>query len=108
MKMEKNIILPVILLIACVLWASSKPMESFENYNVMIIHGAYPAYKGFLDKNDTIEVPIKFTLGTFFGDVLKPNGHLCGLVKGTVVCSGMVWRGGLTFIENDKIVVDLN
>jgi len=60
------------------------------------------------NKHDTIEVPIKFTIGTFFGDVLKPNGHLCSLVEGVVVCSGIVWRGGLTFIKDEKVVVNLN
>ena len=28
-------------------WAASKPMESIENYNVMLIHGAYGSQKGF-------------------------------------------------------------
>ncbi|MBP5440491.1 MAG: hypothetical protein J6Y14_06210 [Fibrobacter sp.] len=60
------------------------------------------------NKHDTIEVPIKFTIGTFFGDVLKPNGHLCSLVEGVVVCSGIVWRGGLTFLKDEKVVVNLN
>lgn len=60
------------------------------------------------NKHDSIEVPIKFTIGTFFGDVLKPNGHLCVLVEGVVVCSGIVWRGGLTFIKDEKIIVNLN
>ena len=59
------------------------------------------------NEHDSIEVPIKFTIGTFFGDVLKPNGHLCGLVKGIVVCSGIVWRGGLTFYKDEKVVVNL-
>ena len=60
------------------------------------------------NKSDTIEVPIKFTIGTFWGDVLKPNGHLCSLVEGVVVCSGIVWRGDLTFIKDEKVVVNLN
>ncbi len=59
------------------------------------------------NEHDSIEVPIKFTIGTFFGDVLKPNGHLRGLVKGVVVCSGIVWRGGLTFYKDEKVVVNL-
>ena len=28
-------------------WAISKPMESIENYNVMLLHGAYGSKKGF-------------------------------------------------------------
>ena len=60
------------------------------------------------NKNDTIEVPIKFTIGTFWGDVLKPNGHLCSLTENGVICSGIVWRGGLTFIKDEIVVVNLN
>jgi len=59
------------------------------------------------NKRDTIGVPIKFTIGTFFGDVLKSNGHLCTLTNGVVVCSGIVWRGGLTFLKDEKVVVKL-
>ena len=36
-------------------WAVSKPMESIENYNVMIVHGAYGKEKGFLNEKDTNE-----------------------------------------------------
>ncbi len=61
-----------------------------------------------LRNNDSIDVPIKFTVGAFWGNVLKPNGHLCSLIEGNVDCFGTVWRGGLTFFEDEKIVVDLN
>ena len=57
---------------------------------------------------DTIDVPIKFTIGEFWGDVLRPNANLCTLTDGNVVCSGAIWRGGLTFYENDEVVVNLN
>lgn len=57
---------------------------------------------------DTIDVPIKFTIGEFWGDVLRPNANLCSFVDGKVVCSGSVWRGGLTFYQNDEVVVNLN
>ena len=30
-------------------------MESIENYNVMIVHGAYSKDEGFLDEKDTNE-----------------------------------------------------
>lgn len=56
---------------------------------------------------DTIDVPIKFTIGEFWGDVLRPNANLCALTDGNVVCSGAIWRGGLSFYENDEIVVNL-
>ena len=59
------------------------------------------------NSKDTIDVPIKFTVGDFWGNVLRPNANLCDFVKGKVVCSGAVWRGGLSFYQNDEIVVDL-
>ena len=34
-------------------WAVSKPMESIENYNVMLLHGAYGSDQGFLGITDT-------------------------------------------------------
>lgn len=34
---------------------SPSQRESIENYNVMIIHGAYGSEKGFLDEKDTNE-----------------------------------------------------
>lgn len=51
-------------LIACILliaftaisWATPKPMESIENYNVMLIHGAYGKEKGFLDISDSTKI----------------------------------------------------
>jgi hypothetical protein len=39
MMMKKSIIL--LLAIASMCWATPKPMESIENYNVMMVHGAY-------------------------------------------------------------------
>ena len=36
-------------------WAIPKPMESIENYNVLMVHGAYGHEKGFLDEKDTNE-----------------------------------------------------
>ena len=41
----KNILLFVfVFIISC--WAVSKPMESVENYNIVLVHGAYQADKG--------------------------------------------------------------
>ena len=37
-------------------WSIPKPMESIENYNVMLIHGAYGKNKGFLDVKDTARI----------------------------------------------------
>ena len=57
--------------------------------------------------HDTIDVPVKFTIGDFWGNVLRPNANLCSLVDGDVVCSSIVWRGGLTFYKDEKAVVEL-
>ena len=41
----KNILLFVfVFIISC--WAVPKPMESVENYNIVLVHGAYQADKG--------------------------------------------------------------
>ena len=60
------------------------------------------------NSKDTVDVPIKFTVGDFWGDVLRPNANLCNFLDGKVVCSGAKWRGGLTFFKDEKVVVDLN
>lgn len=44
-KMKKLII--VLLVIANACWSVPKPMESIENYNVLMVHGAYGSEKGF-------------------------------------------------------------
>lgn len=67
------------------------------------------AFEAVLLRNgiDTIDVPIKFTVGDFWGSMLRPNANLCSLVDDKAICSGAMWRGGLTFYEDEKIVVDL-
>ena len=67
------------------------------------------AFEAVLLRNriDTIDVPVKFTVGDFWGNVLHPNADLCNLVDGDVICSGVIWRGGLSFYQNEEIVVDL-
>lgn len=40
--MKKSIIL--LLAIASMCWTIPKPMESIENYNVLMVHGAYGPY----------------------------------------------------------------
>ena len=77
--------------------------------NVYCFMSGERAFEAVLLRNgkDTIEVPIKFTVGDFWGNVLRPNANLCSLVDGKVVCSGVIWRGGLSFYENDETVVNL-
>lgn len=43
--MKKSIIL--LLAIASMCWTIPKPMETIENYNVLLIHGAYASDKCF-------------------------------------------------------------
>lgn len=57
---------------------------------------------------DSVDVPLKFTVGDFWGDVLRPNADLCTFVDDEVLCFGIVWRGGLTFYKDDEMVVDLS
>ena len=68
------------------------------------------AFEAVLLRNgkDTMDVPIKFTIGDFWGDVLRPNAYLCNLIGDEVVCSGIEWRGGLFFYKEEKVIVDLN
>ena len=70
--------------------------------------GVY-AFEAVLLRNsvDTIDISVKFTVGDFWGNVLHPNADLCNLVDGVVICSGAIWRGGLSFYQNEEIVVDL-
>ena len=66
------------------------------------------AFEAVLLRNriDTIYVPVKFTVGDFWGNILRPNADLCNLVNGEVICSGAIWRGGLSFYQNSEIVVE--
>lgn len=67
------------------------------------------AFEAVLLRNglDTIDVPIKFTIGDFWGDVLRPNANLCDFFDGMVACSGAIWRGGLVFYKDEEIVAEL-
>ena len=49
--MKKIIIVLFVIASAC--WAVPKPMESIENYNVMMVHGAYSACQGFWIERDS-------------------------------------------------------
>ena len=54
--MKRRIVLFLVFVLICESWSSPKPMESIENYNVMLIHGAYGKEKGFLDITDTTRI----------------------------------------------------
>ena len=47
--MKRFFLLVVLFSITC--WAVPKPMESVENYNILMVHGAYGASKGFGNKD---------------------------------------------------------
>ncbi len=47
--MKKASLFLLLFIITC--WAVPKPMESIENYSVLMVHGAYGSNKGFLKKN---------------------------------------------------------
>ena len=67
------------------------------------------AFEAVLLRNglDTIDVPIKFTVGDFWGDVLRLNANLCDFFDGKVACSGAIWHGGLVFYKDEEIVAEL-
>ena len=54
--MKRLIVLFLVFVTVCESWSVPKPMESIENYNVMLIHGAYGKNKGFLDVKDTARI----------------------------------------------------
>ena len=61
--MKRRIVLSLLTLI-CVSWSIPKPMETIENYNVMLLHDAYGLY------NDDDELQE-------FEHEAKPTPHTC-------------------------------
>ena len=53
--MKKRIVLFLIFTVICESWSIPKPMESIENYNVLMVHGAYESGKGI--ENCSSETP---------------------------------------------------
>ena len=45
--MKKYVVFLLVLILICDSWSIPKPMESIENYNVLMVHGAYGSEKGF-------------------------------------------------------------
>ncbi len=54
MKTDMKKILIAALLLAVTVWSIPKPMESVENYNVVLVHGAYQADKGEPVRNSSL------------------------------------------------------
>lgn len=46
--MKKYVVFLLALILICDSWSIPKPMESIENYNVLMVHGAYGWNKGFI------------------------------------------------------------
>ena len=45
--MKKQVIFLLVLTLICESWSIPKPIESVENYNILMVHGAYGESKGF-------------------------------------------------------------
>lgn len=56
--MKKSIIL--LLAIASMCWSIPKPMESIENYNVMMVHGAADSLSGVDCEASDLKAPFEF------------------------------------------------
>lgn len=52
--MRRCLILFLVLTVVCESWSTPKPLESIENYNVLMVHGAYGAKKG-IDENKNLK-----------------------------------------------------
>ncbi len=61
--MKKLILLVMVLTITC--WATPKPMESIENYNVLMVHGAYGTDKGVSENGEYLS---SYEDSIFWGD----------------------------------------
>ena len=72
--MKKWIVLFLILSIVYESWAVPKPMESIENYNVLLLHGAYGHYK----KDDDGNIDKSKPQG-FFESATIPSANDAGL-----------------------------
>ena len=54
-------------------WAISKPMESVENYNIVLVHGAYQADKGEPVRNSSLNEA--YYTNDFLGDACLGQYH---------------------------------
>lgn len=94
--MFRYLTLLLVLTIVCESWAVPKPMESIENYNVMLLHGAYGDDQGFLDVDDTSK-----TKEAYFATSSLDNGACLGryheiLATKDVCCIGFL----MMFLKN--------
>ncbi|MEE3491288.1 MAG: hypothetical protein VZR10_10480, partial [Methanobrevibacter sp.] len=61
----KNFVVLLLVSVVCV-WAIPKPMESVENYNIVLVHGAYQADKGEPVRNSSLNEA--YYTESFLGD----------------------------------------
>ena len=80
--MKKSIIL--LLAIASMCWSIPKPMESIENYNVMMVHGAYGPY----DDDGNLQ---GFEPGTYI-QAVDTNGRLGAATMGKYTSDNRITR----------------
>lgn len=59
--MKKQVVFLLVFTLICESWSIPKPMESVENYNILMVHGAYGASKGFGNK-DVVKSHLKKNL----------------------------------------------
>lgn len=71
--MKKYVVFWLVLTLICESWSIPKPMESIENYNVMLLHGAYGSDQGFLDITDTNK-----TAEAYYAKAYLDNGAALG------------------------------
>lgn len=73
MKTDMKKILIAALLLAVFCWAIPKPMESVENYNIVLVHGAYQADKGEPVRNSSLNEA--YYTESFLGDACLGEYH---------------------------------
>lgn len=68
----KNFVFLLLVSVVCV-WAIPKPMESVENYNIVLVHGAYQADKGEPVRNSSLNEA--YYTESFLGDACLGEYH---------------------------------
>ena len=69
--MKKVLLLVIAVAVFC--WSVPKPMESVENYNIVLVHGAYQADKGEPVRNSSLNEA--YYTESFLGDACLGEYH---------------------------------
>jgi hypothetical protein len=67
-------LLMLVMTFVIVVWAIPKPMESIENYNVLMVHGAYGSDKGIQNCSDSL--PVEAALATGYLSTSKDAANI--------------------------------